>query len=243
VLINETLARRYFAGEDPIGQTVTIGVMDRPVSREIIGVVSDVRPTTLDSDPRAELYAPFAQNGTGSVTFVMHTRTDAARLVPALREQVWAVDPAQAVYHASTVETMISDTLVERRFSLVLLGGLAIVGLLLATVGVYGLITFATGQRRSEIAVRMALGARGGDVTRMIVGQAIRLAVPGVALGLAGAFYLTRFLQSMLYDVQATDPITFLQISLLMTFVAGLAAYVPARRAARTDPMHVLRQD
>jgi ABC-type antimicrobial peptide transport system permease subunit len=217
--------------------------MDRPVSREIVGVVADVRPTAFDSDPRPELYVPFAQNGTGGITFVARTRTDAASFVPALRDQVQTLDPEQAIYHASTIEQLIGDTLVGRRFSLVLLGGLSVVGLLLAIVGIYGLMTFATSQRRAEIAVRMALGARGGDVTGMIVGQAMRLAVPGILIGVAGALYLTRFLQSMLYNVRPTDFATFAQIIALMALAATAAAWVPARRAARTDPMKVLRQD
>jgi putative ABC transport system permease protein len=242
-VINETLANRYFAGEDPVGERITVGAMDQPVTREIVGVVADVRPTAFDSDPRPELYVPFAQNGTGGITFVARTRTDAASFVPALRDQVQTLDPEQAIYHASTIEQLIGDTLVGRRFSLVLLGGLSVVGLLLAIVGIYGLMTFATSQRRAEIAVRMALGARGGDVTGMIVGQAMRLAVPGILIGVAGALYLTRFLQSMLYDVRPTDFATFAQIIALMALAATAAAWVPARRAARTDPMKVLRQD
>jgi putative ABC transport system permease protein len=243
MVINQTLADRYFGGSDPIGETILVGAMDRPVSREIVGVVADVRPTTLDSDPRPELYVPFAQNGAGGITIVARTRGDAASFVPALRDQVWALDPTQAIYHASTVEQLIGETLIGRRFSLVLLGGLSLVGLLLSIVGVYGLMTFATSQRRAEIAVRMALGARGGNVTGMIVGEALRVAIPGIIIGVAGALYLTRFLQSMLYQVEPTDLATFAQIAALMAIAATAAAWVPARRAARTDPMRVLRQD
>jgi putative ABC transport system permease protein len=242
-VINQALADRYFPGEDPIGERVIIGVMDRPVSREIVGIVGDVRPTAFDSDPRPELYVPFAQNGTGSITFVAHARSDASALVPALRDAIQALDPQQAIYHVSTVKQLTSATLVARRFSLVLLGSLSFVGLLLAVVGVYGLMTFATGQRRAEIAVRMALGARRGDVTGMIVGQALRLAVPGIAIGVIGSLYLTRFLQSMLYGVEPTDPVTFVQIVALMAVAATAAAWIPARRAARTEPMGVLREE
>lgn len=159
------------------------------------------------------------------------------------RDRIWSLDEAQAIYHAATVEQLIGETLVGRRFSLVLLGRLSLVGLLLAVVGVYGLMTFASSQRRAEIAVRMALGARGGTVTGMIVDEALRIAIPGIAIGLAGALGLTRFLQSMLYDIGPTDFATFVQIAARMTVAATAAAWVPARRAARTDPMHVLRQD
>ena len=242
-IINQTMADRYFAGEDPVGQRITIGVMEAPASREIVGVVADVRPTSFDSEPRPELFVPFAQNATGSLTFVVKALTDAAALIPALREQIWSVDPRQSVYHAATVESLIRDTLVERRFNLVLLGGLSLIGFLLATVGVYGLIAFATSQRRGEIAVRLALGAKRGDVMGMIVGQALRLAVIGVALGIVGALYLTRFMQSMLYDVRATDVATFAQIVALVVMAAVAAAWLPARRASRTDPMHALRRE
>ena len=137
-IINQTMADRYFAGEDPVGERITIGVMEAPASREIVGVVADVRPTSFDSEPRPELFVPFAQNATGGLTFVVKALTDAAALIPALREQIWSVDPRQSVYHAATVESLIRDTLVERRFNLVLLGGLSLIGFLLATVGVYG---------------------------------------------------------------------------------------------------------
>ncbi len=242
-IINQTMADRYFAGEDPVGQRITVGVMAAPASREIVGVVADVRPTSFDSEPRPELFVPFAQNATGGLTFVVKALSDAAALIPALREQIWSVDPRQSVYHAATVESLIRDTLVERRFNLVLLGGLSLMGFLLATVGVYGLIAFATSQRRGEIAVRLALGAKRGDVMGMIVGQALRLAVIGVALGIVGALYLTRFMRSMLYDVRATDVATFAQIVALVVMAAVAAAWLPARRASRTDPMHALRRE
>ena len=242
-IVNQTLADRFFPGEDPIGQSVTVGVMEAPASREIVGIVADVRPTSFDSDPRPELFVPFAQNGTGGLTFVVRASTAAAALIPALREQIWSVDPGQAVYHAATVESLLRDTLVERRFNLVLLGALSLVGFLLATVGVYGLIAFATGQRRGEIAVRLALGAKRGDVMGMVVGQALRLAMTGITVGIVGALYLTRFMRSMLYDVRSTDVATFALIVALVTISAVAAAWLPARRASRTDPMGVLRRE
>jgi putative ABC transport system permease protein len=205
--------------------------------------VADVRPTSLDSEPRAELYVPYAQSGTGSVTFVIEANGDAAALVPKLQAEVWAEDPKQAIDHAATLEQLVGDTLVERRFNLILLGALSIVALILATVGVYGLISFATQQRSGEIGVRIALGARRGEVTGMLVREALRLAVPGILLGLFGALALTRFLSSMLYQVHPSDPVTFFQLSILMLVIAATAAWVPARHAAGTDPMHVLRQE
>lgn len=242
-VINETLAKRHFPGEDPIGQQVTIGVMSPPATREIVGVVSDVRPTSFESDPRPELFIPLLQSGTGSLTFVIATRSDAGPLLGPVREAIWEASPLQSIYHAATVEDMIHDTLVERRFNLVLLVALALVSLVLATVGVYGLLAYTTANRAPEIGVRMALGARGAEVTKLIVSGALRLAIPGIALGVTGALLLTRFLQSLLYGVEPTDPTTYLQLALLMLAVAIVAAYLPARRAARIDPVRVLRQD
>ena len=242
-VINETLAKRYFPGGDPIGRRVRIGVMSAPAVREIVGIVSDVRPTTFDSDPRPELYVPFLQSGTGSITFVIATRGDPAAVLPQVREAIWDADPRQTIDHTATVEALIRDSLVERKFNLVLLAALALVSLVLATVGVYGLLAFTTTSRGPEIGVRVALGARRAEVTGMIVGDALRLAVPGILLGLAAAAWLTRFLQTLLYGVEPLDPATFAQLALLMLAVASAAAWIPARRAARIDPVRVLRRD
>ncbi len=242
-IINESLARRYFRGEDPIGKRVTIGVMSRPASREIIGVVGDVRPTTLDSEPQPELFIPLTQSGSGSLTFVARTSTEATRLLPTLRYQIWQIDPGQAIYHAATVEQLISDTLIERRFHLVLLACFSLIALVLASVGVYGLISYSASQRTNEIGVRVAMGARGSDVVGMIVREAARLAMPGIVLGVGGALLLTRFMEHMLYGVRPTDLLTFLQIAALMLMVSLVAAFVPARRASRVEPMRVLRYE
>ncbi|MGH7557331.1 MAG: ABC transporter permease, partial [Gemmatimonadota bacterium] len=168
-LINETLARRFFAGEDPVGQRVTIGVMSAPATREIVGVVGDVRPTTLDSDPRPELYVPYAQSGTGHVTFVVRTRTDASALLPTLREQIWQVDPGQSIDQSAALEDLVSGTLVERRFHLLLLGVFSVLALLLAAIGIYGLINFITRHRLREIGIRLALGAAPATVRSAVI--------------------------------------------------------------------------
>ncbi|MGH7573840.1 MAG: FtsX-like permease family protein [Longimicrobiales bacterium] len=242
-IINETMARTYFGAENPIGKRVTIGVMGAPRPREIVGVVGDVRPTTLDSDPRTELYVPLEQRGYAGLTYIVRTRGAAATLVPLMREAIWATDPLQTINHSDTLERLIAATLVERRFHLLLLGVLSIVALTLSMVGVYGLIRFITEQRRGEIGLRMALGARRADVTRMIVSDAVRLVVPGIVLGTLGALGLTRFLRALLYGVTPTDPATFAQLAAVMLAVTIAAAYLPAARAASTDPMRVLRQE
>jgi putative ABC transport system permease protein len=242
-LVNETLARRVFPGEDPVGKRVTVGVMAAPETREIVGIVGDVRPTTLDSDPRAELFIPFSQSGNGSVTFVVSTHGDPGALVPLLREKVWEIDPTQTVYHAATVKSLISDTLMERRFHLVLLVVFSLIALILAAIGVYGLISVTTRQRTHEIGVRIAMGARPRDVVGLIASQGMRLIVPGVLIGAAGALLLTRFLENMLYRVKPTDATTFTQVAAIMILVAMIGVLVPALRAAVTNPIQALREE
>lgn len=242
-IINESLRKRFFPDENPIGRQVTIGVMAAPVTWEIVGVVADVRPTTLDSDPQPELFVPFAQSMTGAVTFVVQTERDAVALMPLLRNQIWQVDPNQTIYYAATVEELISDTLVERRFHLVLLAVFSAVALALAAIGIYGLISFSASRRTNEIGVRVALGAERVDVVGMILRDGVRMGVVGVLIGVAGAYALTRFMESMLYGVTPTDLLTYSSIAVLMLVVSAAAAYVPAQRAARGDPLTALREE
>ncbi|MGH7481345.1 MAG: FtsX-like permease family protein, partial [Longimicrobiales bacterium] len=245
-VINESLARRFFPGEDPVGQRLDISVFTGDgrelVAHEIVGVVGDVRPNGFTSEPRPELWASFAQWGTGSLTFVAHVSDDAAAMVSTLREQVWAVDPGQSVYHAASVESLVADTVAARRFNLLLLGVFSLVALALAAIGLYGLISYSTSQRTSEIGVRMALGAEHRQIVRMIVRDGLKLALPGVALGVIGAALLSRLLAGMLYGVEPTDPATFAQLALLVFAVAALAAWIPARRAVARDPVGALRE-
>ncbi len=242
-LINETLARRFFAGEDPVGRRITIGVMSAPVTREIVGVVGDVRPTTLDSDPRPELYVPYAQSGTGHLTLVVRTRADASALLPALREQIWQVDPVQSIDQSAALEDLVSGTLVERRFHLSLLGVFSALALLLAAIGVYGLISFLTRHRFREIGIRLALGAAPAAVRSAVLRNAMGMVTAGMAAGVIGALLLTRLMRSMLYEVSPADPLVIVAGLLLLAAAGGLAAWLPARRAARVDPMIALRNE
>ena len=241
-LINESLAKLHFPGQDPIGRQVTVGVMSRPETREIVGVVGDVRATGFDAAPRPELYVPWAQSRTGSITFVVEAGDAAERLLPELRETVARVNPQQTLSHAATVEELLSATLVPRRFQLLVLGGLSVAAMVLSAIGIYGLVSYLTSLRTSEIGLRMALGAGRWNVVWMIVAQGLALAIPGVILGLGGALLLTRFLERLLYDVTATDPLTFVQLGLLMLTVAAAATYLPARRASAADPSDALRE-
>jgi putative ABC transport system permease protein len=240
VLINEALARRYFPGEDPVGQSVIVGAMSKSEPREIVGVVGDVRPLTLESEARPELFVPFAQNISGSVTFVVHTTKSASAMLPLLRERFWSVDKRQSIYWSATVEELVGATLIERRFNLILLALFSAIALVLASVGIYGLISFGTQQRVNEIGVRLALGAERGQIVRMIILQGIRLALPGVALGVLGALLLTRFLRAMLFGVEPTDLTTFVELAVLMILLAAAAAWVPAQRAVRAAPINAI---
>lgn len=242
-IVNQRLAQRFFPGEDPIGKRVTFGVMSRPSEREIVGVVGDVRPTAFDSEPQPEIFVPYAQRGYGGVTFVIRADGDPARLLPVLQQKIWEVFPRQSIYHAGTLDNLVSATLVERRFHLVVLSTFSLVALVLATIGIYGLIAFSTRQRTGEIGVRIAMGARPTDVVGLVVRQALRLALPGIALGVVGALLLTRFMERMLYGVTPTDLGTFAQIACLMLIICAAAAFQPARRAAAANPVATLREE
>jgi predicted permease len=242
-LVNETTARRYFGGRDPIGQRVSFGVMGPPAELEVVGIVRDTRAVRRDAAPAPEVFVPFAQYSTGSLTFVVETEPNAAALLPILQERVWDVDPHQAIYYAATVDDLIGATLAERRFHLSLLGSFSLVALVLAATGLYGVITFATARRMPELGVRLALGARPRDVIAIVVRDGVRLAVVGVTIGLVAAWFLSRLMTGMLYGVHAADPVTYINIGVLMLAVAALAAYVPARRAVARDPLRTLRRE
>ncbi|MCI0485935.1 MAG: ABC transporter permease [Blastocatellia bacterium] len=241
-LINETMARRYWPGEDVIGKKVSVRFGPRVV-REIIGVVGDVRHTGLDSEPKPQLFMPHRQNAFGSMLFVARTTSDPQTALPTIKSSIWSMNKDIAFETISTIDELISNSLAERRFQLFLLGLFAALALVLAAIGIYGLISFTTGQRTHEIGVRMALGARERDILKMIVGEGALLVAIGVGLGLVGAFALTRFLSSFLFGISTTDFLTYAGVSLLLGAVALAACYIPARRATRVDPMVALRYE
>jgi putative ABC transport system permease protein len=242
-LINETMARRYWPDEDPLGKRITFRSQNQPFSPEIVGVVGDVLHTGLDSSPRTEVFFHHPQIPFGSMTFVVRTDGDPLPVLPAVKNEIWAVNKSQPFYSIRTVEQLVADSLGERRFTLFLLGILAALAFALATVGIYGLISVSTSQRTHEIGLRLALGAQTRAILKMIVGEGLVLALTGVAIGLAGALVLTRTLRTMLFGVTATDPLTFASISLLLILVAILASYIPARRATKIDPSLALRHE
>lgn len=242
-LLNRTAADVLFPGEDPVGRFVEVGVMSAPARREIVGVVEDVRPAGLDSEPRPELFIPVTQSSNAGLTYVVRTPGDAERILPALQQAILAVDPLQTIHQTMTLEGLFRASLVERRFQVLLFGTLSVLSLLLAAVGLYGLVRFSAGLRAREMGVRRALGARGREVVALLVREGVGLATLGVVVGVVAALGLAGTLARLLYGVPPRDPATFLVLAGVMVGVAFLAAWVPARRAARDDVVQALRRD
>ncbi len=248
VIINETLAARYFAGENPIGQRLNLSGSPKDL-REIVGVVADVRNYGLDAEVKPEVYVPFLQsapgylaNMTSALTIVVRSTIDPTALGQTLRQQVQALDKDQPVSAIKTMEWYLADSMAQRRFNMLLLAVFAALALVLAAVGIYGVIAYTVTQRTHEMGIRIALGARGGDILRLVFSNAMVTTVTGIVIGLGAAFGLTRLLQSLLYQVTATDPFVFIAIPLLLLAVATLATYFPARRAMKVNPISALRE-
>ncbi|HEV2420190.1 MAG TPA: ABC transporter permease, partial [Candidatus Acidoferrales bacterium] len=240
-LISETVARMVFGDENPLGKRVTIGFPTN-ASREIVGVVGDVKDMSLAGSGTGQVYVPFVQNPLGGIGVAIRARGDAASLSSAVRGEFHAIDPSLPV-ETEPMSTVIGESITEPRFRTALLGFFGLVALLLAAIGIYGVISYNTGLRTREIGVRMALGAQRSDVLRLIVMQVFLLAASGVGLGLAASFGLTRFLKTLLFQVSAVDALTYAVVAGAMIGVALAACYVPARRAMRVDPMIALRYE
>jgi predicted permease len=243
MIVNETLARLHFGDGDVLGEQLVIRGAGPTVPREIVGVVRDVRPLGHASDPRPEAYLPLAQVGSGSLTFVVRAASNGAALTVPAMEAIWSVNPSQSVWGAAPLEALLSDWLEERRFNLLLLTCFSVIALVLAGVGLYGVVSFSVERRVGELGIRRALGGRSGDLLRMVMGEGTRLAGTGLALGLAMAWYLSRFMHGMLFEVEPTDPLTFALLCVLVLAITALATLLPAIRATRVDPMEALRSD
>ena len=239
VVVNESLARNYFANEDPLDKRITL--LGDTRTRVIVGVVGDVKHSALDEEAKPEMYFPMAQFPPIFMSLAVRASTDPKQMVAAVRGQVWAVDKDQPISNIETMERLMAKSVAPRRFNLLLLGVFALVGLALASVGLYGVMSYTVTQRTREIGVRMALGAQTGDVLRLFIGEGMKLALIGALLGLGGALALTRLLKTLLFGVSATDPLTFIVIAALLIIVALLACWIPARRAASVDPLVSLR--
>jgi predicted permease len=240
-IVNERLARQQFPGENPIGKRVQFGPPESPFF-EIVGIVGDVRHGGLGEDAPAQIYLAYAQTSFGGLTAVVRG-SDAGQLASALRREVRAVDADQPVARLRTMEEVISEGIARPRFITLLLGAFAGVALLLAIVGIYGVVAYSVAQRTQEFGIRMALGADARRVLREVVGQAARVTAVGVAIGVAAALVLSRTLSTLLFEVGAADPVTYVSIALVLLGATVVASWIPARRATRVTPLSALRPE
>ena len=241
-ILNETEVRRAFAGRDPLGSEISLDGPKGPW-REVVGVVADTRNYTLERDTWPEIYIPYEQDPSLVMDFVLRTKSDPMALASGMRRAVASVDPNEPLARLETMDEVVEKLVAPSRFKLMLLGSFAILALALGAVGLYGVISYAVTERTHEIGIRIALGAERNDVLRLVMRHGIKLTLAGVGLGIVGALALTRFLASLLYGVKPADPATFVAVSITLVVVALLASYLPARRAARVDPMVALRHE
>ena len=244
VLVDEYMAEQVWSGQDPIGKRIHIVELksDDPW-QTVVGVVGRVKQDTLDSDPRIAFYLPQTQYPTRAMTVALRSGNDPSGVLSAVKNELRKLDADLPMYYIRTMQQRVDESLARRRFSMLLLAVFAGVALALATIGIYGVMAYLVNQGTREIGIRVALGATRRNIVSLVVRQGMALALSGVAIGLAGAFLLTRLIRSLLFGVQATDPVTFVGIALLLGLVALLASYIPARRASRVDPLVALRYE
>src|SRR5262249_8805208 len=243
-IINESAVRRFFPHADPIAQRLKQGWPESKTPwRMIVGVVGDVKRYGLDAAAKPEIYLPHAQAADGFMTLLVRTAAEPMSLSDAVRREVHAVDPLQPVSNVKTMEQLRTNSFASRRLPMVLLGIFAGLALVLAAVGIYGVMSYSVGRRTQEIGIRMALGALRRDVIRLILNRAMWMSAIGLGLGLTAALAVTRVMSSLLFGVAATDMLTFTLVALLLLCVALGASYIPARRALKVDPMVALRHE
>ena len=245
VIVNQTLAERYFPDVSPIGKRLKIGGASRTRNpwMEIVGVVGDLKYSGLDANPEPAYYTPLAQDAWRAAYLVVRAPMNPANLTPAIREQIWTLDKDMPIANVATMDRLLAKSVAQPRFRTLLLGIFAALALVLASVGTYGVISYSVTRRTHEIGIRMALGAQARDVSKLVIRQGMVFALIGVSIGLAGSFALTRLMQSLLFEVSTTDESIFAGVAALLIAVAVLACWIPARRAARVDPMAALRHE
>jgi putative ABC transport system permease protein len=246
-LINDTLARRYFGDEDPIGKRMNLGDTQNPAWNTVIGIVRDTRHESLGADPYPQMYAVNTQASQRSMALVARVAADPGAMIASVRSTVAELDSSLALNNARTMDQVIAQSVARPRFNMLLMSLFAVLALLLAAIGIYGVMAYSVAQRTQEIGIRMALGANAPAILGMVLRQGLRLTVAGIGIGLLGAFLVTRLiaglLSGLLYKVGASDPWTFASIAIVLAAVAVLACLVPARRAMRIDPMNALRYE
>src|SRR5258705_107343 len=241
IIVNQTFAKKFWPNEDALGKRIVMGSMsDDPKWITIVGIVGDMRHFGLDVDPKPEMYVPFAQSAYFTTIYVVRSNQDPRTLVPAIQREIQAIDPALPLANVRTFENVIGDSVAPRRLSVVLLGVFAGVAVLLASVGIYGVMSFLVVQRTHEIGVRMALGAQRSDVLKLVLVRSLKLISAGTIIGLVVALMSTHTLRALLYSVSAFDTATFALVTILLGAIALAASYLPAMRATKTDPMVVL---
>ncbi|MGB7922683.1 MAG: ABC transporter permease [Pyrinomonadaceae bacterium] len=242
VIISEAMARRFWPGQDPLGKRLTPSFHQQQGLREVVGVVGDVK-AGLDSDASATMYVSYKQAPRPYMTIVARTASDPQKFIQPISKAIYGIDKEQALWDVMTMEQVMADSVSGRRFNMTLLIVFAALALVLATVGVYGVMNYSVTLRRRELGIRIALGARTVDVLRLVLGQGLALTLIGVGAGLVGAYGLTHLMGSLLYGVTATDSLTFISVSSVLLAVGLLASYLPARRATKVDPMIALRSE
>ena len=248
-IVNESFVKHYFPNENPLGQRMKPGPPGRIwknrklVSFEIVGIVHDVKLAGLEAPSEPAYYLPASQAPLEDMMILVRTTVDPLSIVGAVREAVWSIDPNQPIANVSTLEKVVDDSIAQRRLNMLLMGLFGGLAMLLSAVGIYGLLSYAVTQRTQEMGIRMALGARAGDVLKLVLRQGMTLALAGEAIGLVGAFVLTRLIRGLLFGVTPNDATTFVAVAGMLAVVALLACYIPARRATKVDPLVALRYE
>ena len=242
VMIDETAAQHFFPNQDPIGQHLQIPDATQ-TAREIVGVVGAVRDTGIDRQPRSTIYLPALQSPDQTMSLVARTSLPPSAILPDIKNAIWAVDKNQPIFNVRPMNEIIAEITSAQHIASLTLEVFAFLALVLASIGIYGVTSYAVGQRTREIGIRMALGAQPGEVQWLVVGHGMKLALAGVGIGLLAALALTRLMSSLLFGVSSTDPLTFAGVAILLSLVALAAAYIPARRAMRVDPVIALRDE
>jgi putative ABC transport system permease protein len=241
-VVNQEFARRFFANNDAIGKRISFGCKE-DYCRTIVGVVGSIRQESLTDDVFPEIYLPFAQMPINGMTVFVRTESDPLNLAAAMRQEVFALDKNQPVYDVQTLDHRINEAVSIPRALMFLFGSFALLALILAAVGIYGIVSYSVNQRMREIGIRLALGAQQSDVLRLILRNGVTLAILGIAIGIGGAIALTRFMKALLFGVTATDLATFVFVSIGLFIVAVVACLIPARRATKVDPLVALRYE
>jgi putative ABC transport system permease protein len=243
LIVSERFARRVWPGESPLGKQLMLDYNRGKYAYEVVGVTRDIRYYGLKSQPQAEVFIPHAQNAYLPMNVVVRTVADPLQMIGAVRQAARELDATQPISEVNTMQRLIGRSLAPDRFALALLGLLAALALVLAAVGIYGVLSYTVAARTHEIGVRMALGATPRDVLRLALGQGMRLTMAGITFGLFAAWALTRLMKPLLFGVGTADPLTFVGGAFVLTLVAWLACYLPARRAAKVDPLVALRHE